>query len=274
MTRSFAMAVRGTGLLLALSLSGCSTPMTPPVDAGCDVMFGRPVEGRTGLNSTQCGPSCTCNNKKVDSLEFTQARFDELLSWQLETPLAELTSNPYDAPVPKRDEGVCAMVVTDKAAKKYKLQTFATVEEVTAAGATLTHHDACGVCSTLQDFVVYAKDPDLGAPVRKCGVDTFAKGFEEDVKCLQALGFTRPCAQIWAYNTQNTRGACFEPCLRINEFPYHLPDGRLNECLQCDENKSGPIFKAVGGRTRRNTGVASSICRPCGEARPVSHAYP
>ena len=57
-------------------------------------------------------------------------------------------------------------------------------------------YDACGVCSTLQDFVVYAKDPDLGTPVRECGGDTFANGFEEDVKCLQALGLSRPCAQI------------------------------------------------------------------------------
>ncbi len=154
------------------------------------------------------------------------------------------------------------------------MQTFASEADARAAGGTVTHYDACGLCSTLQDFVVYAKDPDIGAPVRKCGVDSFSKGFEADVQCLQGLGFSRPCAQIWAYNTQNTRGACFEPCLRIAEFPYNLPDGRLNECLQCDEDKSGAIFKAVGGRTRRNTGLASAICRPCSEARPVAHVYP
>lgn len=26
-------------------------------------------------------------------------------------------------------------------------------------------------------------------------------------------------------------------------------DGRLNACLQCDEDRSGPVFKATAGRT-------------------------
>ncbi len=83
------------------------------------------------------------------------------------------------------------------------------------AGARLTHHGACGVCSTLADLAVYASDPDLGRPVRQCGVDSFGKGFEANVQCLQALGFTRPCAQIWAWNTANTRRLCLDPCVRF-----------------------------------------------------------
>ena len=55
--------------------------------------------------------------------------------------------------------------------------------------------------------------------------------------------------------------------------PYNLPDGSLNACLQCDEEQSGPVFKAVAGRSRRNTGLASSMCRPCSEVRPLDHHY-
>ncbi len=55
--------------------------------------------------------------------------------------------------------------------------------------------------------------------------------------------------------------------------PYQLPDGALNPCLQCDEDRSGPVFKAVAGRTRRNTGIASALCRPCDEVSPLVHRY-
>ena len=43
---------------------------------------------------------------------------------------------------------------------------------------------------------------------------------------------------------------------------------------QRDEDESGAVFKAYAGRTRRNTGLASTICRPCAEVRPLVHAYP
>ncbi len=113
------MTLKNLALLSAVTL-GCSAPV-PLADAGCDKMFGRPVEGRTGMNITQCAPSCSCGGSGgVSTPDFTQAQFDALLAWQLETPFAELTANPYDAPVPTREPGVCAMVVTDAAAKNTK----------------------------------------------------------------------------------------------------------------------------------------------------------
>lgn len=39
-------------------------------------------------------------------------------------------------------------------------------------------------------------------------------------------------------------------------------EGNLNKCLQCDEDKSGPVFKYYSGRTRRNSGITSEIDRP------------
>jgi hypothetical protein len=208
------------------------------------------------------------------SKSWTQADLDALRAWTLETPFAELTTDPYAADAGTRPSGVCAVVPTDLAARRYRVDTFSDEAAAKNAGATLTHHEACGACSTLQDLAVYAGNPDLGAPVKQCGVDTFGKGFDANVQCLLNLGFTKPCAQIWAWNTAHTRSVCLDPCVRFGGDAYHLPDGGLNACLACDEEKSGPVFKAVAGRTRRNTGIASAICRPCSEAKPVAHDYP
>lgn len=62
-------------------------------------------------------------------------------------------------------------------------------------------------------------------------------------------------------------------CLANLDQPYNLEDGTLNPCIQCDEDESGPVFKAVAGRTRRNSGLPNAICRPCSEVRPLVHAY-
>lgn len=57
------------------------------------------------------------------------------------------------------------------------------------------------------------------------------------------------------------------------EDPYHLPDGSLNACLVCDEENSGNVFKSIGGRTRRNTGLPNALCRSCEEVRPITHDW-
>jgi hypothetical protein len=44
-------------------------------------------------------------------------------------------------------------------------------------------------------------------------------------------------------------------------------------CLLCGETQSGPVFKAVAGRTRRNSGLPKALCRPCSEVRPLVRAY-
>jgi hypothetical protein len=60
-------------------------------------------------------------------------------------------------------------------------------------------------------------------------------------------------------------------CIALLDDPYHEPDGALNACLQCDEDESGPVFKAVAGRTRRNSGLATALCRPCETVWRVEH---
>ena len=77
------------------------------------------------------------------------------------------------------------------------------------------------------------------------------------------------------FNVENTRRECFGACLSswIRGEASTLPDGRLNACLQCDEDRSGPVFKATAGRTRRNSGIRSSIPRRDEEVAHVVHDY-
>jgi hypothetical protein len=121
-------------------------------------------------------------------------------------------------------------------------------------------------------LAVYLEKPDLTAPVRSCMVrlDEAAS-----LECLKSLGFTAPCAQTWLYDAQNTRQQCLWVCIVswIEGEASRREDGQLNVCLQCDEDRSGPIFKASAGRTRRNSGLYSSIPRSSHEIAPVVHDY-
>ena len=259
-------------LFLLLIFSACEdTPTiveTAPIS--CEgTMFGLPIS-TTGLDTSLCKPYCECKN--FVSRDFTNEQIATLRTWTLSNPYSELTSNPYDEPVAAADSMVCAVIVEDLAQKIYRLESFPNVESVDDADAILTHHDACGYCSTLKDFAVYAENRDVGDDVRTCMLNNLLEPFDTLVSCLQEIGFTKPCAQIWAYNGRHTQQNCFQVC--ISDTIYHLPDGSLSPCLQCDEDISGPIFKAEAGRTRRNTGLASSICRPCAEVEPVEHNYP
>ncbi len=167
--------------------------------------------------------------------------------------------------------GVLPLGAAGTVPRTYRLEDYPSEAAATAAGAKVTHFGHCGVCSTLENLAVYMRVNDLTAPVRACGMTSAT--LADDVACLQRLGFDLPCAQIWAYNTQNTRARCLSECLTALGASYNLPDGSLNPCLQCDETQSGPVFKWKAGRTRRNCGLPNAICRSCGEVRPLVHAY-
>lgn len=236
----------------------------------CTALYGRPSPS-TGLTAEQCGPSCPCLDGWV-APDYTDDDVAALQAFVLTEPFPALDADPYETPdaFPLDDTSVCGVLVDDG---NYSVQTYADDASAQSAGAKVTHDGACGRCSTLQDLAVYMGNGDLTEPVRDCGVLGLSQGDEANLTCLLDLGFTEPCAQIWLYNTAHTREVCLDPCLAQLNAPYHLPDGSLNECLQCDEDLSGPVFKAVAGRTRRNTGLASALCRPCDEVRRVEHRY-
>ena len=261
-------------LLVAASLAACARSEAAPDP--CAALFGQPGD-RTGLGPDQCRPACGCGASVWAPPSYDAAFVQSLVdAWTLETPYPPLASDPYASPAPPDDppEMVCGMLPTGPAGARpraYRLVTYASETDARAAGASPTHFGHCGVCSTLANLAVYVRERDLTAPVRACGLASGTA--DENVACLRALGFDLPCAQAWTYNTAHTRSKCLAPCLSALDKPYHLPDGRLNDCLRCDEEQSGPVFKAAAGRTRRNSGLATALCRPCSEVRPLVHSY-
>jgi hypothetical protein len=289
MTMTRHLASPPSRLLLSLGLSaaliGCKGSSlvdpeledvaTSDADAGAcsGGLFGRPSE-HTGLDSSQCEPRCTCGGSIHEAPVFDAARLAALRAWTLLDPPAVPTSDPYVAgnPAPASSSTVCA-VLTDSGSGTYRLGTFDTSTAALDAGGVITHRGPCGLCSTLEDLAVYAEVTDLTTPVRACGLLGLTDGFDVLLACVEDIGFSSPCAHIWAYNVEHTRARCFEPCVALLDAPYHLPDGGLNPCLRCDEGESGPVFQSVAGRTRRNTGIASALCRPCSEILPLQHEY-
>lgn len=251
----------------------------PAACTTCPALFGRPV-ARTGLTAAQCRPSCDADGGTFAPPAYGDAFIRSLVTdWRLETPYPDLAGDPYAGtpmPVPDPPDTVCAVVPTGDAGavpRPYRLETFPSEAAARAAGARPTHFGHCGVCSTLANLAVYLRENDLSSPVQACGLVGFTDGGDANLACLMALGFDRPCAQIWYYNTVHTREQCLSLCFTMLNRPYHLPDGTLNPCYQCDEDRSGPVFKDVAGRTRRNAGLPNAICRPCAEVRPLVHAY-
>jgi hypothetical protein len=246
-----------------------------PNDGPCTVLFGRPSES-TGLGPDMCQPFCNCEGKYFEPPVYTKEMVDKFSGKIIKNPPEPLTSDPYDKPqenVPQHDK-FCGVILDSEDSNQYSIETFETLADLESAGAILTHYGACGKCSTLQNLATYILVGDLTGPVRKCGLDNAIIGGEKkNIECLMNLGFDYPCAQIWYYNTNHTRGKCWTVCMAALNDPYHKSDGSLNDCIQCDEDNSGDVFKAVAGRTRRNTGLPAALCRPCYEALPVFHFY-
>lgn len=238
----------------------------------CTSLFGMPNDA-TGLDSTQCAPSCPCEG--FEPPRYSEEAIATLIATEHLNPLPLLDSDPYEggAAVPDPVQGVCGLLPDGTKPRAYRLETFSTAADATAAGATITHTGSCGLCSSLANLAVYIRIPDLTEPVRACGVLGMFRGEEANMNCLRELGFEEACAQIWYYNTVNTRTHCQSICTQLMTATYHSEDGAPNECLQCDEDNSGPIFKKVAGRTRRNSGLPTAICRPCDTVAPIVHDY-
>ncbi|MEE2787759.1 MAG: hypothetical protein VX589_10500 [Myxococcota bacterium] len=241
-------------------------------DQTCSGFFGAPNEN-SGLSEAACTPRIGADNPWTPPA-WTAERLAALRAWRLRAPSPVPTSDPYGVSVQVPGvQQVCAVLPSENNA--YGLETFDSVEAADAMGGIVTHGGACGLCSSLADLAAYAETVDLTAPVRTCGL---AGGLDNDVLAIstcieESVGFTAPCARIWAYNTLHTRAKCLAPCIELLDAPYLQSDGRLNACLQCDEDESGPVFKSIAGRTRRNSGLATALCRPCETVWRLNHDY-
>ena len=208
--------------------------------------------------------------------EYTDSQIEAFYEKVILNPIA-VDADPYrdDAEASwyvYPEEAVCAIRYAEDMIH-YVIATFDSEEAAEERGFIVTHKGHCGTCSTLQDLATYLYHPDLTTPVRRCSALAWFKPWS--INCLQVLGFTPECAETWYYNARNTAKMCFQPCIEswINDDPFNNPDGSLNDCLSCDEEHSGPVFKYVSGRTRRNSGIRSAIDRPEDEIYPITHDY-
>lgn len=264
--------------MVLLWLLACPSP-EPKTDSEpqfCEetpVFFGTPNEA-TGLDAAQCTPTCTaCADGPWTQPAYTSTDLSHWRSWILDNPPSPPSTDPYQGALPAEPgaDAVCGVLLAKNG--HYTLKSYASTTDALADGAQVTHYGVCGLCSPLADLAVYAETPDLTEPVRSCGLQNMSGDVAALTACIGAIGFSEACSTIWAYNTLHTRDACLNECMAALNAPYNEADGSLNPCLQCDEDESGAVFKAVAGRTRRNTGLASSICRPCSEVRPLVHGY-
>lgn len=190
----------------------------------------------------------------------------------------------------------CYIVFEEETKLSYKSITSSQKLNKENSLAHLHHHGPCGVCSNLHDFAVYASNNDLVSQVRSCSINIL----RDKRKCIEKIGFTPLCAAVWFWNTENTAAKCGSVCFKhlvlrtlpnvesggfdyCKSCPNKLGGGpacarfqwaagpmRINECLQCDECHSGPVFTRIAGGCRKAYGLRSSINRP---KPPLKHDY-
>lgn len=256
-------------LLMSIAL-GCSVEK-PPLEECEPTLFGTP-SSNTGLDGDQCAASCACEETSFTSPAYTDVDVEHLNSFILVDGPDILSEDPYQSsPDLEPNNAQFCSVLPLSEPNQYRLVNYGTESAAAADGAVVTHRGECGQCSSLQNLAVYMANPDLTDPVRNCGIEGIVAGEEANIECLMEIGFDLPCAQIWYFNTQNTRTICLDVCLESLDATHHKEDGSLNDCIQCDEDNSGPVFKTVSGRTRRNSGLPSALCRPCETVYPLDH---
>jgi hypothetical protein len=108
--------------------------------------------------------------------------------------------------------------------------------------------------------------PDMTSAGKKCATEGLIKE-SLGLQCYKNIGFTDPCAMIWNFDGIYDGRVCAEICIPELHAPDNGPPPTcpLNDCLQCDEDKAGPIFKDFAGRTRRRSGIEDDIVRSCDE---------
>jgi hypothetical protein len=192
----------------------------------------------------------------------------------------ELECDPYrnsscaTVPAQESEGGACvvdyAFEHIDACPVSYRLRTYkGSIHDAREEGLLVTHAGACGVCSSLQDLAAYVEQ---GAGLRHASTVCGMRGrvSEADgVRCFREIGFTDSCSQVWFFNTRNTAEHCMSKCVPfvLSGRPpnQNLPGCPLDSCIECDEVQSGPLFKRFAGRSRRNSGLQSSIVRRCSE---------
>ena len=137
-------------------------------------------------------------------------------------------------------------------------------------GLRVLHGGACGECSNAQDMQEYVRTREtLTAIATRCATVYLLFGRDASRLCFRApvhnVTFTERCLGCWLNNIACTSAHCFATCVKQllleSASGNNLSDGRLNECLACDERYCGPAFVKCAGANRRRMGVRTDIHR-------------
>ena len=240
------------------------------------------------LNNSGSSPQSTSPYQPLSFLDFTTCWNDPNCYYSITATGIPVQAFPAREDVrqwwlnrlPAPDQAaVCGVRFDPNNPGQYQLASFENRNALNStAGFILTHYQACGTCSTLQDLAVYGS-LDLTIMAKTCSKRL---GFNNKKSCMQEIGFTEACAESWAYNADKTTQSCLVLCVQEygliplltgTESSDNTNNGELNQCLQCDEMMAGPGFQYAAGRTRRNSGIESEIERPDEQVYEVRHDY-
>jgi hypothetical protein len=178
---------------------------------------------------------------------------------------------------------VCAFKFLDSACqgRTYEVKDYASPEAAILDGAVVTHKGACGVCSNAKDLSVRMINIDsLSSKTLLCSVSYALSGsnpnrFADLVTCIQEIGFTQQCGELWShYGATNGNLCAFDCSAGITgdvELNGPAPDCELSTCLQCSGNLFQEEFDLLSGRTLAKSGITEAIARPCSAFYPVDH---
>ncbi|CAE8733734.1 unnamed protein product [Polarella glacialis] len=134
-----------------------------------------------------------------------------------------------------------------------------------AAGDEVVNCGACGACSTSHDISVYSSTLEtLTDKATRCALwSLLGEGGVRD--CFaQQIQFTKPCEDCWVENVMCDQRNCKWTCLQMvltGQRKNAGGDGKLNDCLECDEELCGPAFYRCARANRRTSGLVSDIGR-------------
>lgn len=162
--------------------------------------------------------------------------------------------------------------------------TFVNKRHATEAGYEVVHCGECARCSNPQDIETYVKTrKTVAKSAKRCSKTTIFGKYDELVDCLEEeIGFSRPCTECWADNMKSTAKYCLFTCLsslltgnsKANNLDHADDYNWLNQCIFCDEKRSGPAFVQCSGVARRRLGIQSEIERnPAEQCRAVDVDY-
>lgn len=150
-------------------------------------------------------------------------------------------------------------------------ETFETKAAAKQAGYVVAHCGACGQCSNPYDIQKYVDTrKTVAQSAKKCSVEAIFGKDNELLDCLEdAIGFSRDCTVCWAENMRTTAKHCMWTCLSsmlVGLMKSNNVEGAddydwLNQCIFCDEKRSGPNFVTCSGVARRRLGIQSEIER-------------